>query len=69
MVFTMAILSSCIIVSTLIEIKHKEKDYHSDEWLSYLSLAASICLGLVSSFVATHFLTEKPDKSDIPLEF
>ena len=59
----MTMLSSIIVICAVID--------HNDQYVlvNDFSLIAAISLGFVSSLLATHFLTEKFDRSKIPLEF
>ena len=67
MVVIMCCLSGCIITCAYIDIQ--EVKNRSGALISYLSLSSAFFLGVVSSIFATHFLTTKPERQDIPLEF
>ena len=60
-------LSSCIITCAYLDIRQASDA--TSVIISYLSLASTVVLGLISAVIATHFMTLKPERKIIPLEF
>ena len=68
----MAFLSIYIVWSTIRDIKHSQTNLYKryqHYWTSDLFLVAVFCLGTGCALFATYFMSLKPDRKYVPLEF